>query len=48
MDDAKLYEIKAAVFAAMGNLKRAIALKEYALEKIKQHLAAYKKKERWF
>ncbi|MCP4273007.1 MAG: hypothetical protein GY781_13780 [Gammaproteobacteria bacterium] len=48
MDDTKLYEIKAAAFAAMGNFKKAIALKEDALEKIKQHLAAYQKKERWF
>jgi len=57
-DEATLYEIKAAAYAAMGNYKKAIALQEDALEEaedqeadleeIKQHLAAYQKKELWF
>jgi len=57
-DDATLYEIQAAAYAAMGNFRKAIDLQEEALEEaedmkadvedIEQHLAMYKKKQKWF
>jgi uncharacterized protein len=57
-DDATLYEIKAAAYAAMGDFEKAVDLQEEALDEaedmnadltdIKKHLVFYKKKKKWF
>ncbi|MFT5520261.1 MAG: TonB family protein [Enterobacterales bacterium] len=57
-DDATLYEIKAASYAAMGNFKKAISYQKDALDEaedmgadltdIEDHLESYRSNKKWF